>query len=288
MAVVGYGRPEYFQQSLTAAMRSRGVEFTPFVFVDGGLDNKASDYISIAEQNGIPLNRIFVQPYNLGVGKHMIFVRDFILKHHRFEQMIMVEEDVVLQPYGARLMEVMADWSRNVSMNVGVTSVWAENYDAPELKLLDVHKVRSSLFSWRTYLMKRWCWYAISPFMYKYRDNFLDKGKYSERPNEQIREFVRLQHQPAIKENEIPVNYNLEDRKTDPRFPTSQDSMMEVAMATFNIAKIHSVVNRCVYIGREGEHSNSAQFEASGFHNMFNDEFLIDETITPNDLQFLK
>jgi hypothetical protein len=272
IAVIGYNRPHYFKQAFDSLMQNIEMTTMPVYFcIDGG-GGKEKEYIELINkyESSLPYTvewQTITRLSNLGVAHHLFTVREKILIKDGFDYVIVVEDDVLCSPYLLTVTINLLKWTENNYKNVPVVSAWRWNFMSDELKKQHLNSVIATNDHWITYAMTKWGWNIIRPYVKEYLDRFVTAGKYKERNHVKIREWIRdlpYKNRTVFPPFPSTVELNLDSDV----FPTSQDGAIAAAMYKENLVKVNTMVNRCLYIGEEGEHGTKEIFRKKRFNEM--------------------
>lgn len=290
IAVIGYNRPEYFNWCMASLVKCPEVWDLPvYFFLDGGPLSCQEDYVAIINKYATARNywEIIQTKYNLGIGQHLLYARDKLFFEEKHDSILVIEDDVVSAPSLVNISVKLNNWCQQRASNVGAVSVWSLNKMSRRDKAQRLKDVHISNVNWITYLMTKKCWAAIRPHVVEYVEQFLKGRPYKQRDAQGIREWARgKMNKASIPHAKQPFprvksTFNPHALFDGPRFPTSQDGMVVLGMALENFVKVSTIVNRCLYIGKEGEHGTSDLFRNHGFEqvklDIFPEDFNINE-----------
>lgn len=260
IALVGFNRPQYFEECTASLAKNDLSGHDVFCFVDGGKNSKADEYAEILDKSGIKIKNFLPQPDNVGCGRHMIYVRELLLEERKYDRLLIIEDDVVVTKTYVKFMSVLADWGYR-QPNVGVISGFSPIKTAAK----DVLSASSDVFmgdsNWISYLISRDVWRTIRSDMLEYRDTFLLDCDYHSRNHNMIRNWIyaKTVNCPSLSQS-LPDCVRDFWKKQTAKFlnrksATGQDGVTCAMLFRHGLAKMATRLNRCRHIGIYGQHA---------------------------------
>lgn len=251
-----------------------------FFCIDG--EGKTGAYIQVINEFDPNKKRknwyVVPQEQNLGIGWHMLIVRDYILNTLNFDYVIVIEEDIVASPYMITVTKNLLAWTEKNYDNVAAVSAWMMNFQTVEEKRRYLNTVLATNDHWITYAMTAWAWNIIRPFVSEYVNRFLIPGQYKQRNDNAIRKWLREKFHEPVYTGSFPGRVVLD--VTKPNFPTSQDGVVATALYRKGLVKVNTKINRCIYFGEVGEHGTAEIYKNKRYGEMTLDIFHEDKEIT--------
>ena len=241
VVVIGYNRPKYFEKvvkSLESNPESQTLPF--FFFLDGGPESQQTKYNEIIEKHKFPLKTIINRDRNLGCGLNIIDAREHVFDRLGFDAAMVFEDDMIVSPYyiglGFRLLRQFPE---------SHVQCWSKCIQTREWKINRLNRVITGKAHFWGYALNKTTWNRISPILKEYQAKFLI-GPYRDRDGNAIREWfgTLVEHPPHA---------------------TGQDAATETALRASKIERIITMVNRGKYIGKEGIHLTSIEYEKARF-----------------------
>ena len=195
VATFGFGRPDHFARmikSLGTCPEVANGEVDVFHYIDGGPGAEQEALRAVIEGSGVPFLEIVARPDNLGVGRQLISARRELLDERGYDRMVLVEDDIELNPTYMTTLLRLADWAEAYA-DVGTVQVW--NVEAGTKEQLEPHLEEVELTNrhFVTYCITKRAWDIIKPTLYAYEANYLLGKPYGKRPHYRIRRFMRRQ-----------------------------------------------------------------------------------------------
>ena len=193
VATFGFGRPDHFERMLRSLGTCPEVadgSVDVFHFLDGGPGGQHEALRAVIEQSGTPFSEIVARSHNYGVGRQLISARRELLDERGYDRMVLVEDDIELNPTYLTTLLRLSDWAETYA-DVGTTQVW--NVESGSKDELQPHldQVELTHRHFVTYCLTKRTWDAIKPMLYAYEQKFLLNKPYSKRPHYRIRSFMR-------------------------------------------------------------------------------------------------
>jgi hypothetical protein len=276
VALVAFNRPAYFEEVLKAL--SPQVQQKPvYAFLDRpvedgqiGMQKIQSDMVLKYIPNAVIVNR----EVNYGCGLNIIDVREQLFS--MYEKVFVFEDDMVPSKNYVEYCEKLLEWATEEYSNVGAVQGWARCFLSESSKKTQNSKIQITYDNAWGYLMTRECWEAMRPRFFDYV-SFLDDRRYEQRDNMKISRwqanFKQMNFSPKG-EKSVPMDKvsSLAERNMLDGLPTGQDGTTYLLMRNAGYVRLASVVNRGLYIGKTGIHSNPDLFYKSQFEKMSLDE----------------
>ena len=276
VATFGFGRPDHFKRMLSSLGTCPEVadgSVDVFHFLDGGPGGQHEALRAVIEQSGTPFSEIVARSHNYGVGRQLISARRELLDERGYDRMVLVEDDIELNPTYLTTLLRLSDWAETYA-DVGTTQVW--NVESGSKDELQPHldQVELTHRHFVTYCLTKRTWDAIKPMLYAYEQKFLLKKPYSKRPHYRIRSFMRKhlktgQKMPDGKRLNPPKEAvhnpfpSIRWRST----PTSQDAITSLALHVAGLHRITTRVSHAHYYGETGVHCTPELYDFMGFND---------------------
>ncbi|MDN3506136.1 MAG: glycosyltransferase [Simkaniaceae bacterium] len=270
IAIAGYNRPDYLDETLEALARNPESMTTPiFFFFDGGRDAKQNENLAVAKRYNFPFATYILRDKNFGCGKNLIDARRQIFDKHKYEKALILEDDNKISSNYIQLMLELLDWAKKDIGNVGLVSGWSNvplNFEEKDFFLNKV--VRNAHGNYWAYLMDADCWNAIKDVYYEYERSFLYAGGKSHYDHQHaIRKWIR--HRV---EKYHPTQDSYAEWFLNPNYPVGQDGILRLSLWEANLNYTATIVNRMVNIGKIGLNYNEEVWQRNlGMYEL--DEF---------------
>ena len=293
VATFGFGRLDYFGRMLASLGQCKEVvDGTVDVihYLDGGEKGQQAALKSLIESSGVPFKSIVVRPENFGVGRQLIGARREVLDELGYDRMIMVEDDIELNPTYMTTLLRLSDWAEQHN-DVGTVQVW--NVEAGTEESLKPHLQEIELTNrhFVSYCLTKRVWDTIKPMLYEYEQRYLLKRPYNKRPHYRIRAFMKRMLRKDIASPEGKLLNPPTEAVSNPfptvswrTSPTSQDAITSLAMHQAGLHRITTRVPHAFYFGEVGVHCTPEVYEEMGFNGQGHWQWsMIDvpETFTP-------
>lgn len=274
VATFGFGRPEYFNRMFNSLIKCPEISngtLDVFHFLDGGQGSEQPRLREIIESSDASYHTIITRSENFGVGRQLITARREIFDQYGYDRLIMVENDIELNPTYLTTLLNLSDWSQQFS-DVGPVQVWnVEPGNEADLRpyLAQVELTNRHLV---TYCITREVWDLIKPTLYEYESKYLLNKPYAKRPHYRIRAFMKskLKQLPMI-----PAGTKLSPPQEAishpfPRIswrstPTSQDAITALALHQAGLFRLTTRVAHAFYFGEQGVHCTPEVYSVMGF-----------------------
>jgi hypothetical protein len=293
VATFGFGRPEYFARMLASLGQCPEVtDGTVDVihYIDGGEKAQQSTLKTLIETSGVPFKSIVARPENIGVGRQLIGARREVLDEQGYDRLVMVEDDIELNPTYLTTLLQLSDWAEQ-HHDVGTVQVW--NVEAGTEKQLKTRLDQIELTNrhFVTYCLTKRVWDIIKPTLYEYEQRYLLKHPYNKRPHYRIRWFMkRLLRKPVATPEGNRLNPPRE-AVSNPfptlswrTSPTSQDAITSLALHQAGLHRITTRVAHAYYFGEFGVHCTPEVYDEMGFNGQGHWQWDLEdipETFTP-------
>lgn len=287
LALLGYNRPDYFERcAKSLAGNTHFDEVDCFAFLDGGPQSQLTYYLPSIKRF-IPRCELHPRDKNLGCGRNAILARQYLFETLKYDNVIVVEDDVVLTKDYIRFLLALADWAQDYS-ELGIISAFSPILHPPGTKDCRASDVFLGDTNWISYLMPKATWEKLSPDLLEYADRFLQQD-YQHRDHKKIREWVTYKlfrsSPEALYNSAIPSEVVLFWQKQVNKFfigkgATGQDGVTCAMLVRHGLAKLATRVNRCIHIGLHGTHARPYHTGTSHLAKQTCEDVLGDDTIT--------
>ena len=278
VCLIGAIRTDYFRQvvdSLASQVGDRAV----YAFLDVPPDGNR---IYQDEQEGyflnsIPNGHVVRQESHCGLGKQMIFARQYAFDYKKHKRAFVLEDDLVLSEGYLDFCENLMDWTDRNYDNVGIVQGWSERgHNLANSSGIGPFEVAACYDHFWGYLINQDCWQKIKPLLEVYLYTFLyDIPIYAHRDHRGIMQWKGnvIQSMQGVREiykehNKMPF---LDDdkigREKTCSTVTGQDAVTLMSTYMNNIVRVAPVLGRGTYIGVDGEHYNRSIFDNFGFND---------------------
>lgn len=256
IAIVAYDRSQYFEtvvpSILNQMVAGRPVHETYeiFIFQDGFCEgDPKSDAVGHAKLTAaarafVPEENLFIQEDNLGVALHFDFIERELFVRRSFDFVLFCEDDLVLAPGYAQVIDMMGDKFAD-DPRVGMISANPANVTvSAEKQLAGLNQYTPMAHNWGFGLSREF-WLKRQPMVDEYLEILRPYG-YRQRPTTQITQW-------------------LESKGFNPD-ATSQDFVKQCATLKQGAARIATLFNLGLPIGRSGLHCKPEEFDRMGFN----------------------
>lgn len=289
VAIIGFNRPQYFEEMLTSIEKCPEIQnntIDVFLFLDGGKKSKQDEYTKIALESSIKFKEIICREYNFYLVANIIKAREYIFDVLDYDDLILLEDDMVVTPQYFTLMHNLKEWALKHYDNIGGISLHSVDGSPREhrLQTLNLCHVSNGL---QGMLMTKFAWDTIKDYLIRYMKEYYRKRTRKINP---VWECVRNYHQQQVLEFEpyieddprILKGYysHLRDKALRKALPTGQDAATMLAFMVNNLVIIHTHVTRLHNIGRIGVHSYNGKWWDKKLKHTFLEEFTEDTDIT--------
>lgn len=256
IAIVAYDRSHYFDLVVPSILEQE-VDGKPvsetyeiFIFQDGFCEGDANSdkfghaQLTEAARRFLPDERLFIQEENLGVAFHFDFIERELFLRRSFDFVLFCEDDLVLAPGYVQVIDMMANKFAN-DPRVGMVSANpADVTMSAEKQLAGINKYMPMAHNWG-FGVSREFWLKRQPMVDEYLEILRPFG-YRQRPTSQITQW-------------------LESKGLKPD-ATSQDFVKQCATLKQGAARIATLINLGLPIGRSGLHCKPEEFDRMGFN----------------------
>ena len=167
VSISAYNRPEYFKQVVESLEKNLESSFLDFYFfLDGGQESAQQENAKIITNSSIANKHIIARHNNWGLGRNMIDVRRILFDVCRYDQVLVLEDDMVLSPQYIGLVFRILDWAETNFDDVGVVQGWSRCLWSKEQKFAHLDKVYVGNEHWWGYAISRKVWDDIKLFLY--------------------------------------------------------------------------------------------------------------------------
>ncbi|KEO92213.1 hypothetical protein EH31_05980 [Erythrobacter longus] len=256
IAIVAYDRSQYFETVVPSILKQNvdgkpvGDAYEIFIFQDGFCKgDPKSDLVGHAKltqaaRRFVPEENLFIQEENLGVALHFDFIERELFVRRSFDFVLFCEDDLVLAPGYVQVIDMMADKFAS-DPRVGMISANpADVTVSAEKQLAGLNRYTSMAHNWGFGLSRKF-WLKRQPMVDEYL-NILRPYGYRQRPTSQITQW-------------------LESKGFNPD-ATSQDFVKQCATLKQGAARISTLFNLGLPIGRSGLHCKPEEFDRMGFN----------------------
>ena len=276
VATFGFGRPDHFERmigSLGTCPEVAEGSVDVFHFLDGGPGGLHEELRNVIEQSGTPYREIVARPHNYGIGRQLISARRELLDEQGYDRMVLVEDDIELNPTYLTTLLRLSDWAEAYS-DIGTVQVWNVESGSKDDLAPHLNQVELTNRHFVTYCLTKRTWDAIKPMLYAYEQKYLLKKPYSKRPHYRIRNFMRknLKGSPQTPEGN---RLNPPEEAVHNPFPsilwrsspTSQDAITSLALHLAGLHRITTRASHAYYYGETGVHCTPEVYDVMGFND---------------------
>jgi len=254
IGIVSFDRPHYLKQ-LLASLEAQ-VDMPPVdwhLFQDGAVNEFSGREVGDKERiqeaakaflyARLPGGKIaHIHAANVGVGINQFEAYELMCTTYR--HIVMLEDDVILSPYWARLLPILFSELEQRPDVFGFTTGFRRWCKREELEQW-LPQVGAGHPHWWMIAFTPDRWERIKPHFMRYYD-LIKEHDYGQLPHERVMALFRS------------VGYA--------HHASSQDGGKDMAVQLAGMHRVRTTVNRGISIGREGVHFNPALFEKMGFH----------------------
>lgn len=245
-----------------------------FVFVDycGDRDLQLQHQKYILRY--IPGANIILRDKHYGCGKNIIDARRFIFETEKAKRAFILEDDLVLSDNYFTLCENILKWASKKYTNVGAVQAWNHCLLNDEEKNKRYDEVYVTYYNWWGYLITKNAWLQIRDYLYEFENRFLSNiPHYNFRNHKAIDIWMRQkQISSVLPEGDGLVstcNFSKERlNKCLLSFVTGQDQATMRAFLNAGLARISTIANRSLYIGKSGVHKTPYIFKKMGYEEI--------------------
>ena len=270
IAIVGCNRPQYMRQVMNGLLENDMSGYDILLFLDCPKSEQEKRFTEQQEKFGITSN-VVKYPINFGCGKTIIDVRRQVFDRMGYEKAFIFEDDMVPGPGYIKFCENLLEWGQSRYTNVGAVQGWTKCLLPAEQKKALMKQIHVTYTNWWGYLTTKVAWDAVKAYIYRYGDSFL-KGDYAVRPVTPILQYFKPQTlknfdllEGGLKRDEVSMIHR---RRLFDNIPSGQDGATWMAYDNARLIRLAPTVNRGLYIGEQGIHSNKRIYEKDKFHKM--------------------
>jgi len=253
--IISFDRPQYLAHLLASLEAQRDAPPIEYhLFQDGAINCYSGRTVGDEEgiQEAIELfldarlesgKVTHVRADNVGIGINQFEAYELMVE--RYRRIVMLEDDVVLSPYWARLLPVLFE-GLEAHPDVFGFSTSFRRHCAREHIEANLGRVAAGTPHWWMIAFTPGRWLRIRPHYLRYYE-LIEDCDYNAIPHGRIVELFRS------------VGYGHQ--------ASSQDGGKDMAVELAGMHRVRLTVNRGISIGREGVHFNPRVFEALGFED---------------------
>jgi hypothetical protein len=254
--VLTFDRPKYLKRALNSISQLRGLrDASLFFFVDGPYDKESSQRCAEAAQLcddfDHPDKEVITRPKNVGTSTQVYGSKSYVFDLG-YDFAVTIEDDFVCAPYALQaLITAHSSVTALRPQQLFTLDVFNKNSTTHEQKLSQLHDIIPCGGQWVS-LTSSYVWSHVAPLLSQYNERFilpLIEGRlsrpYRSRPSVDIRKWYG-----HVIGSSSPYYAHV----TNPKYPSSQDGCVAVAMMKNDIVPFSTCVNHAVHIGKEGEH----------------------------------
>jgi hypothetical protein len=287
IALIAYDRIGYFQEVVDALLKNpavRDAKFPVYAFIDVNPEdngNMVEEHVDLLKKK-IPHAVCIKRKINYGCGRNIIDARVQLLSNMDYQWAFIFEDDMVPSPSYIQFCLNVRDWVQENYDDVGIIQGWNKCLLDAKEKKAQIATIGPGFANLWGYLMSRKCWQSLQPYVLDYQRLFL-RTTYRLRSDKKIRAWfqgllasgctTRSEDERAFPVTEEHI------RKTE-RFwdtpATGQDALTLCTLQKTGWRFLYPIVNRGLYIGREGIHMLPASYENHGYGKMTCDELSAD------------
>lgn len=266
IAIISFNRPRYLEEVLRSLLLNDLTGSSVYCFQDGHVTKSG---IEVAKEKDIeenialfksyfPNGTLYVSPYNLGVALHFDKIETLLFEVEKYDRVIFLEDDLVLQPNYISVLKLMFDMFGDDG-RVGMISAYGAKTDnSLENQRNNNKKLAQMRHNWGFGLTRQW-WEKRQPFVREYLEKFMIGKEYRKRDSVGIRNWI-------LKKGEESETIKTYFEKRDiANYPTSQDGIKNLSTLNNKAVRITCYPNLAKYIGKEGLHCNPEIFKRNGF-----------------------
>ena len=275
ICMISFNRPDYLKQCVGSLLTQRNApDVDWYLFNDGWqLTNgqvvtpkeRVLQCVDVFSEAKLPgYKEVHLRPTNYGIARNQWEAFEYLFMVKNYEQIIIVEDDLVVSMDWMRLTHVLLDQFGNQK---SIATVQASCTGGWHRELVDKAPYNTSMCigkpHWWGTGMWRDRWVIIRPTFKEYYD-FVKGYVYHVRDHNAIRQWYRDVWQ---------MNENV----------TSQDRAKDWSCYKHGMTRAFTRVNRAKYIGVYGVHANPGNYQAGGYANMTINDMPEDETLNAFD-----
>jgi hypothetical protein len=254
IGIVSFNRPHYLTQLLASLEAQVDVPALSWHLFQDGAVNKFSgrevgdqDHITEAVKTffaaHLPGEKIaHVRADNVGIGINQFEAYELMCQH--YDRIVMLEDDVILSPYWARLLPMLFDGLEQHPDVFGFVTGFKRWCERGEIEAY-LDRVAPGAPHWWMIGFTPDRWERIKPHFWRYYE-LIQECDYGHLPHGRILELFK----------EVGWNSPV----------SSQDGGKSMAVHLAGMHRVQLTVNRGISIGREGVHFKGGLFERMGLH----------------------
>lgn len=271
--IAAYNRPNYFKQVIQSLEKNPESQTIPvFFFLDSGPKATIKQNKNIIN-NSLIKNKITIErPYNYGIAKNLIDARRFMFDWCNFKKVLVLEDDCILSPNYIKLVLNLHQWATKNYSNVGIVTCWHPCKLALNDKIKNLAKVTETINHLWAYCLSKDTWDEMKEILYEYEQQFINKPftasdrvkSILEWRKQKLLKFIRREKKGRI----FPETIDYTKLFMSNNFATGQDGTTYFAHYMSGHISLSTIVNRALYIGKNGVHFNQAKWDNFGFGDM--------------------
>ncbi len=285
VVVIGYNRPHYFKQVISALEKNKEARSLPFFFIlDGGSASKQQEYEKIINASFIKNKFIIKRPENYGLHFNIISGLRFIFDWCNFSRIIHFEDDVVITPHYLGLMLKLDKWAHEYYDNIGAVQGFRPCRMTFEEKVQNRAIVSETPGLWLGYCLRKTVWDSIKDLVYTYEKRFLGRDFLNvNRIKNWMKTTINEGIKPVIKDIHPSRKWQAPFDKYFTQLPemgVGQCGILTMSLYLRGYSRLTTLVNRAVTIGEIG-----ANYKSDKWQHHFHDVKL---DIIPDDQSLAK
>lgn len=255
IGVISFDRPGYLR-ALVSSLRAQSDDLNSVgfhLFQDGAVNRfsgaqratqqKIDAAVRVWEIAGLPNSEKHIRHENVSVGINQYEAVELMVE--RYDQIVMLEDDVVLSPYWLRLVRILFSELDSHPDVYGFSTAFRRQCGVEEIND-NLHRVAYGTPHWWMIAFTPDRWQRIKPHFLEYY------------------ELIRYEDYAKIPHDKIT---NLYKQKGWTQNATSQDGGKDMAVHAAGMKRAVLAVNRGLSIGRHGIHFTPERFRGLGFEN---------------------
>lgn len=266
IGVVAFDRPAYLRQCLESIYNQKDDNLEVYVFLDGVINKFSKRTVTTPEMVGkskqvVKRFRFNVKERreNVGVAINQFEAIEFLA--NKYDNFIIVEDDVVLSPHYTNLIrKLYSQMTEDVfSVSLGFKHLCKPMEVKKHLKdVVVTNKTVGSSLHWWAEGYKSENWFKVRDYFLEYYEH-VKNVDYKLRKHNEIREMYR--------------SYGFDIPQT------SQDGGRDFALYRAGMVRLNTVVARAKYIGKFGLHFTPRLFTKMGYSQDYQYIFEEDKTL---------
>lgn len=254
IAILSFDRPDYLKQILDS-LKLNDLSNCDIYFFQDSFKTISNELV--ADEDDVVLatrcfmdsklgGEIIIQPYNLAPALHFDFIEKLLFRDKKYERVIFLEDDMVLQPNYISTLKYMFD-KYGDDPRIAMISAYGAYYgNSLKNQEENKHRLAGMHHNWAFGLTREF-WERRQPFVEEYLEKFMYGKEYRKRDNGAILSWLK----------EKGCGFQA----------TSQDSIKEASGIFLNAIKITCYPVLAKYIGEHGLHQDPANYKREGFNN---------------------